>query len=72
MLIFRQSLKASFWNWQKANLFEERKEVSQASVSLANKRVVIEAIGTTLNHDELIETINDAGFSASVESDKIK
>ena len=49
-------------------LLKERKEVYQASVSLADKRTVIEAIDASLNTDELIETINDAGFTASVES----
>ncbi|MBL4575911.1 MAG: cation transporter [Opitutaceae bacterium] len=53
-------------------LLEKRKDIYQASVSLADKRTIVEAIDATLNADELIETINDAGFSASVESDGTK
>jgi len=48
-------------------LLEEQKDVYQARVSLADKRAVIEAIDATLNADELIKTISDAGFSASIE-----
>jgi len=53
-------------------ILEKRKEVYQASVSLADKRTVIEAVDATLNTEELIETINEAEFSASVDSDETK